>query len=242
MEIQLDQVRKDYGRTEVLHGVSFSLPLDTGNVFGLIGPNGAGKSTLMRLLSGITTINGGQLKIDTQGDSHYDKWAQRNSLYIPAGDRGLRNKLTPLENLRYFSAIRCVPFRDTQARMLANAKLFDAESLMNKEFDQMSTGQKKKATLLVAISFDTPMLLLDEPSNGLDMSAQVDLMKLVDSVAKKSQHTIILSSHDPVLMSEVTTQYIFVNEGTVIKTVDHSLSEAELRQMYEQLYQKAVIR
>ncbi|MYV06285.1 ATP-binding cassette domain-containing protein [Furfurilactobacillus milii] len=105
MEIQLDQVRKYYGRTEVLHGVSFSLPLDTGNVFGLIGPNGAGKSTLMRLLSGITTINGGQLKIDTQGDSHYDKWAQRNSLYIPAGDRGLRNKLTPMENLRYFSAI-----------------------------------------------------------------------------------------------------------------------------------------
>ena len=241
MEIQLAHVIKNYGTTEILHDVSLTLSVGGGAVLGLIGPNGAGKSTLMRLLSGITTINGGQLTIDDSESHNYTRWAQRHTVYVPAGDRGLRNKLTLLENLQYFSALRCERFANVRQRFLDNIKLFDAEALINKEFDQMSTGQKKKATLLVAISLEPSLILLDEPSNGLDMLAQVELMQLIKTVAQQSGKTIILSSHDPVLMSGVTTQYVFINGGRFIQTIDHTLSEAELRETYDQLFQKGAV-
>lgn len=91
MKIKMEKLSKVYGDKRVLHNISFDIDLVENQIIGLVGPNGAGKSTLMRLLGGITLENGGLLSLDSS-EKRYAIWARENSVYVPAGDRGLRKR------------------------------------------------------------------------------------------------------------------------------------------------------
>lgn len=238
MQICFEKVSKKYNKVEVLHELSLKFDLTENKVIGIVGPNGAGKSTLMRLISGISIINSGKIKIisDDLEIENYSEWAKKNSYYVPAGDRGLRNKLSIEENLHYFSALRGINYKKSLHLMNKIAQEFDGINLLKKQFDHMSTGQKKKSTILVGMSILSGILLLDEPSNGLDMDAQIELEQIILKNKLFGNQCTVISSHDPVLLSTVVDQYFFINNGNLIEIVDHTLSEEILQKKYHQLY------
>ncbi|WP_125605751.1 ATP-binding cassette domain-containing protein [Lapidilactobacillus bayanensis] len=241
MKIVGQEIDKYYGHRQVLYRADFEILLNQPGIIGLIGPNGAGKSTLMRLLSGITTPNSGKLFLEDSATSKvddYSSWSRDNAYYVPTGERGLRNKLSIKDNLRYFAALRQVSPTRALESLQRIAKDFQIEDLLDRDIDQMSTGQKKKAEIMVAVALDARLLLLDEPSNGFDIDAQVKLMHLIRTVGNTETKKIIISSHDPHLLANVANQYILIAEGHILKTLDQSLSEAELQEVYEQLFNR----
>lgn len=241
MKIIGQEIAKYYGEHQILYHCNFEINLNQPGVTGLIGPNGAGKSTLMRMLGGITEPNAGKLLIENKSilkAYNYSTWAQRNSYYVPTGERGLRNKLSTKDNLKYFAALRGKSVPKYLELLYGTAIDFDAEYLIDKEFDQMSTGQKKKSELMVAVALGARLLLLDEPSNGLDIDSQANLMQLIQNISNDNNKKVVISSHDPSLLASVVSQYIFIADGHILKTLNKSLDELELRQIYQRLYDR----
>lgn len=230
-------IAKFYGKTQVLFDLSFEIELNQRGVVGLIGPNGAGKSTIMRLLSGITTLSAGDLTlVNSTNTVELGPWSRSNSFYAPAGERGLRNKLTLMDNLKYFSALRRDNYEQVSQNAVHYAELLNANALLAKEFGKLSTGQKKKAEIIVAVSLNTKLLILDEPSTGLDINAQEDLMDLIDTIARMHEKKIIISSHDPNFIAKSVNQYLFVSAGRIVKTVPKQLTEEMLVAQYKSLF------
>lgn len=102
----------------------------------------------------------------------------------------------------------------------------------------MSTGQKKKAELMVSVALGARLLLLDEPSNGLDIDSQTNLMHLIRNISNDNNKKVVVSSHDPSLLANVVSQYIFIADGRILQTLNKSLDELELRKIYQRLYNR----
>lgn len=237
MIITGQNIEKFYGKKQVLFGMNFNIDLEQSGVVGLIGPNGSGKSTMMRLIGGITSATAGCFSlVNSKEKIDFEHWTRYNTFYAPAGERGLRNKLNVIDNLKYFSALRGERYNQVFSNAQRYANLLNSTSLLHKEYGNLSTGQKKKAEIIVAVSLSTRLLLLDEPSTGLDINAQVDLMRLIQAISEVRGKNIIISSHDPGLLAKVVSKYLFIAEGNIVKVVDHRLSEEMLRSQYKLLY------
>jgi ABC-2 type transport system ATP-binding protein len=193
------------GGREVLRSVSFSVP--RGQVTGLLGPSGCGKTTLMRAIVGVQIVDGGTVTV----------------LGEPAGSRPLRDRigygtqsasiyadLTVAENLRYFGAILKAPTGDVP-RVIAEVDLADhADKLVS----QLSGGQRSRANLAVALLGTPDLLVLDEPTVGLDPVLRDELWALFHRLAAGGV-TLLVSSH---VMDEAARcqRLLLMREGTVL--------------------------
>ncbi|RGA01793.1 ABC transporter ATP-binding protein [Microbispora triticiradicis] len=178
-------LRVSRGGAEVLHGLTFEVP--RGQVTGLLGPSGCGKTTLMRAVVGVQVVSGGEVTV----------------LGEPAGSAGLRRRigystqspavyrdLTVLENLRYFAAVLGAP-KDDPERVLAEVGLADAAHQLGAT---LSGGQLNRAGLAVAMLGRPELLVLDEPTVGLDPVLRQELWALFHRLAERGA-TLLVSSH-----------------------------------------------
>ncbi|MEU8197480.1 ABC transporter ATP-binding protein [Microbispora amethystogenes] len=178
-------LRVSRGGAEVLHGLTFEVP--RGQVTGLLGPSGCGKTTLMRALVGVQVVSGGEVTV----------------LGEPAGSAGLRRRigystqspavyrdLTVLENLRYFAAVLGAP-KDDPERVLTEVGLADAAHQLGAT---LSGGQLNRAGLAVAMLGRPELLVLDEPTVGLDPVLRQELWALFHRLAGRGA-TLLVSSH-----------------------------------------------
>lgn len=183
--ITVDQLRVVRGGREVLHGVSFEIP--RGSITGLIGPSGCGKTTLMRAIVGVQIIAGGTVTV----------------LGHPAGSAPLRRRigystqspavyddLTVAENMRYFASVLGAPVEDAQ-RVIDAVGLFGAE---RQTAGSLSGGQHTRASLAVALLGSPELLVLDEPTVGLDPVLRDELWRLFGQLARDGA-TLLISSH-----------------------------------------------
>ncbi|WP_226872324.1 ABC transporter ATP-binding protein [Microbispora sitophila] len=183
--IAVRDLRVSRGGTEVLHGLTFEVP--RGQVTGLLGPSGCGKTTLMRAIVGVQIVSGGEVSV----------------LGEPAGSAGLRRRigystqspavyrdLTVLENLRYFAAVLGAP-KDDPERVLAEVGLAGAAHQLG---STLSGGQLGRAGLAVALLGRPELLVLDEPTVGLDPVLREELWTLFHRLAEGGT-TILVSSH-----------------------------------------------
>lgn len=231
MEIELKNIKKNYGKSRVLNNINFAIK--EGDILGLIGPNGVGKSTLLRLLAGVLLPNSGE--ICCEDTTNYESWAHENTFFIPTGERGLKNKLSIYENAIYFCSIKGFDIQETKRRLEKYSKVMNFNDLLHIRFEKMSTGQKKKATLLIGIILSKSLLLLDEPSNGLDINAQNDLINNI--LMEKNEHkTVVISSHDPGILAPVVDRYVFLKDGVVFKEIKNRIEEKELVNLYHKYY------
>jgi ABC-2 type transport system ATP-binding protein len=179
------ELRVDRGGRRVLHDVSFTVP--SGTVTGLLGPSGCGKSTVMRSVVGVQIVAGGSLEV----------------LGSPAGSAGLRARvsyvtqapsvyadLTVLENLRYFAALLGAP-RDDVARVVAEVGLEHHATVLTRS---LSGGQGARVSLAAALLGTPDLLVLDEPTVGLDPVLRRDLWALFHQLAERGR-TLLVSSH-----------------------------------------------
>ncbi|WP_294921049.1 ABC transporter ATP-binding protein [uncultured Lactobacillus sp.] len=236
MTIVFDQVKKNYGKKPVFYNLNFKIPLEP-TVIGLVGPNGVGKSTMLRLLAGVLEPTEGRIRND-QTKGSYFKWACLHTSFVASGERGLMYRLNTLENGMYFSSLKGISTKRTENNIRKMAQDFNFSNELNTFFQNLSTGLKKKAAILVGAAMGTEVLLLDELSNGLDIAAQEDLASFILDLKNKNGNIIFISSHDTQMLSGVVDHYLFLRDGQIEKNIEHKMDENDLISEYRGIYKR----
>ena len=209
-------LRKSYGRGkrrfEAVRGVS--LTLSPGEVLAFLGPNGAGKTTTIKMIAGLIRPDTGWVNIAGL-DPHRQPQALRQVGAVLEGNRNLYWRLTPLENLEYFGVLRQVPrktLRQRGERLLAEFGLLDKRKV---PVQKLSRGMQQKIAIAVALIHQPKLLLLDEPTLGLDVSSGETVKKLVRQVAA-SGCAILLTTHQLNVAEELSDRVAVIRQGKIV--------------------------
>lgn len=184
---------------EALKGIS--LEVCAGEIFGLLGPNGAGKTTLIKLLTTLLLPTSGKAWINGYDVSHDENKVRASVGCMLMGERGLYWKLTARENLEYFGALYHLNPSDRKQRTKQILDLLDLEEIADRMVESYSSGQKMKLAFGKALVNDAPLLVLDEPTNTLDVPSASELRAIVRQLNTQGK-TIIYTTH---IMSEAET-------------------------------------
>lgn len=209
--IEVENVTKRYGQHKALDGVSFTV--NEGEILGFLGPNGAGKSTTMNIITGYISATEGTVKVDGMDILENPGEVKKKIGYLPELPP-LYNEMTVDEYLRFVSQIKGIESSkedETIERVMNVVKITDVRYRLIKN---LSKGYKQRVGLAQAIIGDPEVLILDEPTVGLDPKQIIEIRNLIKDLGKK--HTIILSSHILPEVSAVCDRVIIINKGQIV--------------------------
>lgn len=181
------------GPTAVVAADGLNFTVGRGEVFGLLGPNGAGKTTTLRMLLGLLTPSRGDALID--GLSVFQDAPQtRGRLGLVSASAGLYQWLTPRETLAYFADLYDLTPQRARQRIAHLAAVFGVEDILDRRCSTLSTGQKQRINLARALVHDPPIMLLDEPTRGLDVVGSRIIFDYIDWLRTEDK-AVIVSTH-----------------------------------------------
>jgi len=209
-------LRKSYGRKrarfEAVRGVS--LKIAPGEVLAFLGPNGAGKTTTIKMIAGLVRPDAGWVKIAGQ-DPHKDPQALRRVGAVLEGNRNLYWRLTALENLAYFGTLRKMNRKVAKAKGEALLEAFDLADKRKVPVQKLSRGMQQKIAIAVALIHEPRLLLLDEPTLGLDVEAGETVKGLVRQVAA-SGCAILLTTHQLNVAEALSDRVAIIRAGQIV--------------------------
>ncbi len=209
--IEVKNVTKKFGKFTAVCDISFSI--NDGEVVGLLGPNGAGKSTTMNMITGYTEPTEGQIIIDSYDIQKKPLKAKKNIGYMPEGTP-LYQELTVKEFVKYMAELKEISRKE---RKEAVAKALDEAGLTEvsqKLIKNLSRGYRQRVSLAGALVGDPKVIILDEPTVGLDPKQITEIRKIIKDLGKK--HTVILSSHILSEVSQICEKVIILNKGKIV--------------------------
>lgn len=203
--IQVKELSKSFGKLQVLDSISFDI--NQGGIFAILGPNGSGKTTFLKILLGMVIPDGGKILFQNEDISHTHDY-RKNIGYLPQIARFPDN----LKVSEIIAMIKDIRNEASDAESLV--ALFGLENYLDKKLGNLSGGTRQKVNIVLTFMFDTPVIVLDEPTAGLD---PVSLIKLKDLINKeKSRGKIILiTSHIMTLVEELASEVVFLLEGRI---------------------------
>jgi ABC-2 type transport system ATP-binding protein len=197
-----------------VNGVSFTI--GNGELFGLLGPNGAGKTTLIKCISTLLIPDGGSAKIGGFDICTEPLQVRKHIGVLTGGERSLYWKLTPVENLIYFSALYGVPRKLVKERIGYLLDLMGLKDKAKTRVEKLSSGMKQKLSLARVLIHDPPILLVDEPTLGLDPYFARFIREFVRNELNKKLHkTILLTTHYMDEADELCGRIAFMNQGKI---------------------------
>lgn len=241
--IEVHDLRKSYTRSAgkpvyAVDGLSFTV--QPGEVYGLLGPNGAGKTTTLKMLATLIRPDSGSVRVAGVDACKDPLGARGRMAYVPA-EAGLPPQLAPREVVRLFAAIQGVA--DPRRKATEMLERLGASTYMDTPCGDLSTGMKRRVVLARALVHDPQVLMLDEPTDGLDVLGRRDVLELVRSQARAGR-TIIVSSHIMVEVERLVDRLgIVANgrmaaEGTLAEvlhlTQTHTLDDAFVQLVHSQ--------
>ncbi|MGI0480159.1 ATP-binding cassette domain-containing protein [Geminocystis sp. CENA526] len=211
--IEVENLSKIYGATQAIKDVSFSV--EKGTILGFLGPNGAGKTTTMRILSGYIPASSGKAKI-AGFEVHDNPMAVRERIgYLPETPP-LYTDMTVTDYLGFVTKIKGIPSGDRTEKIKKALQCCQLEDRSNTIIRKLSKGYRQRVGIAQAIVHEPPVIILDEPTVGLDPRQIIEVRNLIKSLA--GERTVILSTH---ILPEVSMTCDFVtiiNKGTVVAT------------------------
>jgi ABC-2 type transport system ATP-binding protein len=192
-----------------------SLEVQRGEIFGLLGPNGAGKTTLIKCLTTLLLPTGGEAWINGYQLTHQDNAIRATTGCMLMGERGLYWKLTGRENLIFFGALYHLPSADRVRRADEIIERLNLGDIADRPVESYSSGQKMKLAFGKALVNDAPLLILDEPTNTLDVPSARELRAIVRELNEKGK-TVLYTTH---IMAEAETlceRVAIIDQGQVI--------------------------
>ncbi|MBU4274302.1 ABC transporter ATP-binding protein [Patescibacteria group bacterium] len=183
-----------------------NLEIKEGEVFGLLGPNGAGKTTLIKIISGLLQPTSGWVKIDNKPVEEV-----RGKIGLMLGYTMIYYRITGYDNLEYFARLYNV--KNFKSRIKELAEFLGLENWLDEYVEHYSTGMKSKLALARALIHNPDILLLDEPTLGLDPHIAIDVRKKI----KQMKKTIILTTHYMEEADQLSDRIGFLNQGKLIK-------------------------
>ncbi len=206
--LKVSNVRKNFAEVIALDGVSFEIK--SGEVVGLVGSNGAGKTTLLRLMSGVYRPSNGDVTL-ADGTPVY---RMRGNLGVVPESTGLYSRLTAWENIRYHSRLYGVSDSIAWKRTLKFAQSLDMEDNLSRYTKGFSRGMRQKTALLRALAHGPKVLLLDEPTAGLDVTSARTVRALVEQI-KQEGGTVVYSTHQLFEAQQVCDRIIIIHNGVI---------------------------
>ncbi len=213
--------KKGHAKTVVQAVSDVSFTAQDGRITALLGPNGAGKTTTLRVIETLMQADQGTVHVGGI-DVAADPVAVRRQLGVLSDARGLYTRLTARENVRYYADLRGVAPDDCERRLTMIADLLDMRDLLDRRTDGFSTGEKMKVALARALIHDPRHLVLDEPTNGLDVMSTRALRRLLRHL--RDQGTCVLfSTHIMQEVEQLCDEIVVVAHG---RTVAHGTAES----------------
>lgn len=209
--IKLENVTKNYGKFEALKGISFEIK--EGEIVGLLGPNGAGKSTTMNIITGFIEQTSGTVTIDGNDILKKPKKAKRLIGYMPEGVP-LYNDLTVKEFVKYMAELKGVPRKEIKEKVQKALQHAGLVEVQNKLTRNLSRGYKQRVSLAGTLVAEPKVLILDEPTVGLDPKQVAEIREVIKKLGKN--HTVILSSHILSEVSQICNRVIIINKGKIV--------------------------
>ncbi|HTE04965.1 MAG TPA: ATP-binding cassette domain-containing protein [Planctomycetota bacterium] len=198
-------------QTRAVESVSFSCR--AGEVFGLLGPNGAGKTTTLRMLSTVLAPSGGSAVIAGH-DVVRDADGVRASIGFLSGNTGLYPRLTPREVLAYFGRLFGMQEATIAQRTAELSRRFGMDEFLDKRCDALSSGMKQKVNVARTVLHDPPVMILDEPTTGLDVLASRTIVEFVKECRTRGK-CVIFSTHIMGEVSRLCDRLAIVHKGRV---------------------------
>ncbi|NNC34264.1 MAG: gliding motility-associated ABC transporter ATP-binding subunit GldA [Croceitalea sp.] len=224
MSIEVQNITKSFGTQKALNTISFSI--DKGEVVGFLGPNGAGKSTMMRILTTFYKADSGNAKVNGYDVEHEQCQVQKSIGYLPEHNP-LYLDMYVLEYLVFNAEI----YKVSKNRIAEVVTQTGLQPEAHKKIGQLSKGYRQRVGLAAALLHDPQVLILDEPTTGLDPNQLIEIRKLIRSIAKEK--TILLSTHIMMEVEAICDRVIIINKGELV--ADKKL--ADLREDQQQIIQ-----
>ncbi len=223
--IEVSSLQKSFDEVEALKDVSFGAA--NGRITGLLGPNGAGKSTTLRILYGLLKPDAGVARIDGIDILNQPREAQRKIGVLP-DSQSLYDRLTAREHVHYFGRMHRVDEDVLETRTEELLKLLDMGSIADRRVEGFSQGERTKVCLARSLIHDPPNVLLDEPTNGLDVMTARAVREMIQEL-KRRGITVLFSSHIMHEVSRLCDHIVIISEGTVVAsgTTDEIRAEAQ---------------
>lgn len=208
--IEINNLVKNFGKTKAVDDISFSV--EEGSITAILGPNGSGKTTTIKSICNIIIPDGGSIKIN--GKSNKKSIDRIAALF--EGTRNLYWRLTPAENLRYFAGIRGLGGKKIENRIDELLERFNLMDKKNTLVNNLSRGMQQKVAIAMTLICDTDIIILDEPTLGLDVESCLDIKDVLRSISADMKKTVLLSTHDMHLVQDVCNDVIIINKGKII--------------------------
>ena len=209
--IQVENITKKYGNFTAVKNINFEI--EEGEIVGFLGPNGAGKSTTMNMITGFIEPTAGRIIIDGYDISKKPKKAKKQIGYMPEGVP-LYSDLTVKEFVTYMAEIKGVDKKEKKDKLqdvLAKTGLTEVQNKLTKN---LSRGYKQRVSMAGALVGNPKVIILDEPTVGLDPKQVTEIRALIKELGK--EHTVILSSHILSEVSQICNRVIIINKGEIV--------------------------
>ncbi len=204
--ITCNNLVKYYDGTKVLDGLNFQVK--EGEIFGLLGPNGAGKTTTIKVILGLTELDSGE--VIKNSDIHIG-YSPETPYFHPF--------LSAYEVMLFYAKIQKIPMEDAIKQTVDFLKTVGLESEMHKKVKKFSKGMLQRLAVAQALLGEPELLILDEPSSGLDALGRVEMKKMILKL-KREGRTIILNSHILADVESVADRVMIIHKGRLLKTVN----------------------
>jgi ABC-2 type transport system ATP-binding protein len=232
MSIEVQNISKSYGSQKALDNVSFSVK--KGEIVGFLGPNGAGKSTLMKILTTFLTADSGTAAVNGSNVSENQKAVQLSVGYLPE-----HNPLYLDLYVREYLAFNADVYKVAKDRIEEVIQLTGLSPESHKKIGQLSKGYRQRVGLATALLHNPDVLILDEPTTGLDPNQLVEIRNVIRNVGKNK--TVFLSTHIMQEVEAICDRVIIIDHGKIVtdKKLDKLVAE-EAEQIIEVEFDKAI--
>jgi ABC-2 type transport system ATP-binding protein len=219
--LEVKDVHKHIGKSEIIKGISFSVK--EGEIFGFLGPNGAGKTTTIRMMVGLIAANSGTITVMGHEIGREREKALENIGAVVENPE-LYTYLTGRQNLMQIAAIRRISKSDVEEVI----ELVNLKGRIDDKVKKYSLGMKQRLGLAAALIAKPKLLILDEPTNGLDPTGIMDFRDIVKNAAKELKTAVFISSHMLSEVQQLCDTVAFINDG-LIKSIE-SITAGDIKQ------------
>jgi len=211
MELLVNNIQKHYAKVTAIKDLSFKVK--QGEIFALLGPNGAGKSSLVRMLTGFTSPDSGEISLTIDGEKHASIPSYTLG-YLPE-DRGLYPEKTVSKNLLYFAQLNGVNKNVAIEQAKYWLERFDLLDRFDAQLKTLSKGNQQKVQLITAVIHQPKWVILDEPFSGLDPINQEKVVTFLSELKAKGM-TVILSAHQMAMVEKLADRMLLMNLGEAV--------------------------
>jgi sodium transport system ATP-binding protein len=211
--ISAEGLSKSFEGKEIVKDISFELY--PGELVGLLGPNGAGKTTTLRMLAGLLSPDKGEVHI-TGTNLRTHKSAARARLGFLTGDMALYRRLKPLELLTYFGKLYGVDAAVLSGRVQQLATDFAISDFADRFCEKLSTGQQQRVSIARTVIHDPAVIVLDEPTTGLDIMASELILRFMQRQAQELGKAVLFSTHQLDEVSRLCQRILVIHEGQLV--------------------------